>query len=375
MLIPVVIEPNYRSSIWAQQTLSGLSQEAARRKYRCQLIDGDDYRAVDYDALFGQEKRMVIIAGTSITWMPEALAFFSERGIATVFISFDPHETVNLQGLVRMDYVSAIHMLLSYLQQCGRSRIALYGFNPNSSADSLKLRYFELWNQSHPHAQGRNVFPNLGTLSECYAQFHALRSQFDAVICANDIVAVSFLQALRRDGISVPEELYVATFGDSLLARRVKPSITCASLDHCEMGRQAVNLYAYICRQKASTNISVRVQSQLLIRQSTAMTPFDAPAAGAAPVSQTPANVDFYSDGEVRSLLLAEQMLAACDQQDEALIRCIVRGESLETLEAELYLSADALKYRRKRLMNLLECKTTAELKAFLEFCQNLGLF
>ena len=90
MLIPVLTEPNFRSYLWAAQTMEGVAQEAARRKYKTVSLDAEAYKTIDYDRLFGDERRMLIVIGTSVSWMPGALAFFNSRSIESVFISFDP---------------------------------------------------------------------------------------------------------------------------------------------------------------------------------------------------------------------------------------------------------------------------------------------
>lgn len=159
MLIPVLTEPNFRSYLWAKQTMEGIVQEATRRKYKIVTLDAEAYEAIDYDGLFGAERRMLIVIGTSVSWMPKALAFFTARRIESVFISFDPAETSLPAGMVRMDYVGAIAHLLAYLSaDCARSRIALYGYNPNSSADNIKLRFFQRWKaQTAPRGSGGHL--------------------------------------------------------------------------------------------------------------------------------------------------------------------------------------------------------------------------
>ena len=39
MRIPVLVEPDYRNSLWARQTLEGIAREAARKKYEPVLLD------------------------------------------------------------------------------------------------------------------------------------------------------------------------------------------------------------------------------------------------------------------------------------------------------------------------------------------------
>ena len=372
MLIPVLTEPNFRSYLWAKQTLEGVTQEATRRKYKLVTLDAEAYETIDYDRLFGDERRMLIVIGTSISWMPKALKFFTERQIESIFISFDPAETSLPTGMVRMDYVGAIAHLLHYLSvDCARGRVALYGYNPNSSADNIKLRFFQRWSERADHPATEDIFYNLADLEACYAQFRQRASLFDAVICANDIVGVSLLSMLKRDGIRVPDDLYVTAFGDSMLAARVDPPLTVATLDHPEMGRQAVLLFSHLCKMPATASVSSRVRSKLIVRASTADVPET--SAELLPGSDADAfenSINFYSDPEAERLLRAETLLNACDRTDMRLLDGLLNGVSLDALEQELYLTASALQYRKKRLMNVVGCLHTSEFVDFLGFCR-----
>lgn len=372
MLIPVLTEPNFRSYLWAKQTMEGITQEATRRKYKLVTLDAESYETIDYDSLFGEERRMLIVIGTSISWMPKALAFFTARHIESIFISFDPAETSLPTGMVRMDYVGAIFHLLTYLStDCARKRIAMYGYNPNSSADNIKLRFFKRWSAGADHPATDDIFYNLADLEACYSQFRQHAERYDAVICANDIVGVSLLSMLKRDGIRVPEDIYVTAFGDSKIAERVSPPLTIATLDHPEMGRQAVLLFSHICKMPSTASVSSRVRSKLIVRASTACIPnttVDNMPSSDADAFET--SINFYSDPEAERLLLAETLLNACDATDMRLIDGLLEGTPLDSLEQELYLTTSALQYRKKRLMNVARCQHTSEFVAFLTFCR-----
>ena len=376
MLIPVLTEPNYRSYLWAKQAMEGITQEAGRRKYRFVPLDADHFESIDYDALFGKERRMLIVVGTSVAWMPRTLRFFNARDIESIFISFDPAETSLPTGMVRMDYVGAIHHLLSYLtEDCGRKRIAIYAYNPSSSADNIKLRYFRKWCEEKGWSAEESTFYNLADLKGCYHQFRQKVSQFDAVICANDIAGVSLLSFLRSDGIRVPDDLYVTAFGNSQMAEHVQPSLTTATLDHRELGRQAVLLFSYLSRTPVTSSLSSRVRSQLIVRESTAMTPDT--TMNYFPHNDADAfenSINFYSDPEAERLLRAETLLNACDPTDLLLLRRMKKGSSMDALGRELYLTTSALHYRKKRLMNLANCVHTSEFLEFLDFCSQKGI-
>lgn len=376
MLIPILTEPNFRSYLWAKQTLEGITQEATRRKYKTVTLDAESYESIDYERLFGSERRMLIVIGTSVSWMPRALAFFSARSIDSVFVSFDPSEATLPTGMVRMDYVGATNHLLNYLTTCGRKRIAMYGYNPNSSADNIKLRFFKNWCRVHECSADESIFYNYADLEACYSLFRQRSECFDAVICVNDIVGVSMLSMLKRDGICVPEQLFVTAFGDSLIAERIAPALTIATLDHREMGRQAVLMFSYLCKLTSTASVSSRVKSKLIVRASTAMMP-DVGDDEAFPAGEADALepcINFYNDPEAERLLRAETVLSASDAIDLRLLYGMLEGRSMEKLEQELYLTTSALQYRKKRLMNVAGCLHTSAFIDFLTFCRYKGI-
>lgn len=376
MLIPVLTEPEYRSYLWAKQAMEGITQEATRRKYKIVTLDAETYETIDYDKLFGSERRMLIIIGTSASWMPRALTFFTKLGIETVFISFDPAEVMLPTGMVRMDYVGATLHLLTYLSvDCARKRIAMYGFNPNSSADRIKLRFFQQWGKNADHAVAEDIFYNLADLQDCFRQFLPQVNKYDAVICSNDVVGVSLLSMLKQAEIRVPEDLYAAAYGNSMISERITPSLTIVTLDHPETGRQAVLLFSHLCKMPATACVSSRVRSKLIVRASTANVADTAnDSAARSGVCENASSVNFYSDPEAERLLRAETLLNTCDDTDMRLIGGLLAGSSLDALEQALYLTTSALQYRKKRLMHVVKCQHTGEFVDFLKFCRDKGI-
>ena len=370
MQIFILFEPDYAASIWASQTMSGLQQECAHRKYELIQLDSAHYRTLDYDAILRADNRMVIVAGTSVSWMPDALAFFAERQISVIFINYEPPEPSSLRGLVQMDYQDGMRKLLAYLTACGRSRIALYGINPNSSSDLIKYRCFA---QECADAAD-SVFYNRASLAECYRSFAMQRDAFDAVICANDFAAVTLLNRLTHDGVPVPERVFLTAFGNSVLLQSAHPSITNVSLDHVEMGRQATTLYAYLGKQPAGTTVSVRVRTHMTVGGSTAgMHPDDASVLRS--VLRPADRVDFFSDREVEAWQRVETILVASDDTDRAFLAGLLAEKPYAVLENELYLSASALRYRLKRMLAISGCATRGELIELLRFCGGVKLF
>ena len=64
----------------------------------------------------------------------------------------------------------------------------------------------------------------------------------DAVVCANDYMAISVIEALKKRGISVPEEIAVTGFDDREEARFSNPSMTTVHVESRLMAEKAMDM-------------------------------------------------------------------------------------------------------------------------------------
>ena len=82
-------------------------------------------------------------------------------------------------------------------------------------------------------------YGNAEWLSE---QLAAIPEMPDAFACANDFIAIHLMTALKKRGLSVPEDVMVAGFDGSLEAAVVEPSLTTARIPSEDIGRLAAFL-------------------------------------------------------------------------------------------------------------------------------------
>ena len=143
MQIPILYGPNcLRDSIWCEQIRIGMEQLAAQRRYTLYKIDGDSYRTVDYDALFENSPRLMILISAERAWTAQALSFLEKQSVQVILIDDFTTKSSAIQGQVLFHYENAIRTLLGHLRDCGCSRPALFGYLDSSAADALKKRYF-----------------------------------------------------------------------------------------------------------------------------------------------------------------------------------------------------------------------------------------
>ena len=61
----------------------------------------------------------------------------------------------------------------------------------------------------------------------------------DAFLCANDYIAIHLMTALKKMGLSIPDDVMVAGFDGSPESAVVEPSLTTAEIPSAEIGRLA----------------------------------------------------------------------------------------------------------------------------------------
>ena len=347
MQIPVIVEPAFRPSSWCRQTLDGMYAEAKRKKYSLHLLDCQGSLSGALSNI--HSSRIAIVVGTSITFVPDVLRQLESLGIQALLVNYDNSSLSASHSVVRMDYVNAMQRLLGYFSSLGRSRIALLGINANSSADMLKERYF-LATQSDPDPQ-RHIFRNNGSIHDCICSFLPYAHQYSALLCANDLVAVAALSRLREAKLRVSDDLMLASFGESILAQKVSPAITTVTLNHEELGRQAVMLFAYLYRQSTHISATVRVESRICVRGSTAGLPF-MPNIPSPAIHETTASIDFYKDPEICNLLAIEDFCLTLDHLDQSILCQLAGGETLEIIAERCHTSLSTIGYRLRGMQS-----------------------
>lgn len=93
----------------------------------------------------------------------------------------------------------------------------------------------------------------------------------DCVFCVSDPAAFGLLCALRADGVSVPDEIGIAGFGNFEMSRFSSPSISTVDIDPEEIGVAAGQLIGRFLTDPTSADDPVRIEikATVLLREST----------------------------------------------------------------------------------------------------------
>jgi LacI family transcriptional regulator len=96
------------------------------------------------------------------------------------------------------------------------------------------------------------------------------RARPDAIFCANDMIAIGALTALRAVGLDVPGDVALVGMDDTTLARVTSPALTSVDLGGAERARMAAELLLARIEHPNRRVRTVAVEPRLVVRESSA---------------------------------------------------------------------------------------------------------
>ncbi|GAA0914242.1 LacI family DNA-binding transcriptional regulator [Nonomuraea longicatena] len=174
---------------------------------------------------------------------------------------------------VRADSRTGVRLALDHLHQLGRRRIGLVnGPLDTVPGASRGAAYAEALG-----ALGLPYDEDLVEIGDFYRQEGARaaaalltrRPDVDALMCANDLIALGAVDVLRASGRRVPADVAVVGMDDTDLAAASWPSLTSVSLGSAERGKAAAELLLDRLLNGEREPRVVTVPPRLLVRAST----------------------------------------------------------------------------------------------------------
>lgn len=337
--IHYIIDPEYAETVWCKETLSGISSRASSLRYSLSEHSENTLCEIPKDD-------SIIVIGTSRKWVSRIILAANELSVKTVAVSCQPFETSGHSDFVLIDHNGATKECLGYLRSAGKVRTALFGINDNgnSYADTIKTRYF-------PEDDIYYINSEDG-VELCFENFFARIDEYDSVVCSNYITAVYLVNQLKKRGIGVPSGLYVMTYGDSVIGKMMTPSLTTITLDHEQLGVQAVNLCRFPCyTPEQNVSVTVCIPCRIIAAESTDNVPY-IPGAGYVNEPEIIGCRSRFLEERSREIQSFEKLLRLCDDNDLEMLRLLLAGETYGKISEKLYMSESTVKYRIKRLIS-----------------------
>lgn len=164
-----------------------------------------------------------------------------------------------------------------HLLDLGHTRIAFAGGPPASPASTERLHGY----RSQLAAAGlepEQALVRLGGFSyeagiEMGTELLALPEPPTAVFAGCDASALGIIEAARRSGRRVPDDLSVVGFDDTYAAVSAAPPLTTVRQPVVDMGRVAVRTLIQLVRNERPDSHHIQLATRLVVRESTAALP------------------------------------------------------------------------------------------------------
>src|SRR5262249_25970866 len=91
-----------------------------------------------------------------------------------------------------------------------------------------------------------------------------------AVFVGSDVISIGAVDAIYQRGLTIPDDMSIASFDDVLLSRYVRPPLTTVHLPAYDLGRSAGEMILKIIRRESLPTLRVLLPTELVIRHSTA---------------------------------------------------------------------------------------------------------
>lgn len=96
----------------------------------------------------------------------------------------------------------------------------------------------------------------------------AIDEDVTAVFCANDLIAIGAMNALKEKGIRIPQDISIVGFDDIYIASLVAPPLTTVRQPSYDIGYLAVETLINILEEKSNQKNKVEIKLELIIRES-----------------------------------------------------------------------------------------------------------
>jgi LacI family transcriptional regulator len=271
VVVPTITNPHFADAVRAMQ------DGASERGYTLLVANSDHQLAKEEAALTTlldhRVDGVVLVSTARDPAPPPALAALLQSRTPMVVVDRAlPYLHVSR---VLVDVRGGARQAVQHLAARGRRRIAfIAGPAGVWTAEEKLMGYHEGLLASGLASDPALVLPGEYTTEggEARAQdLLALRPRPDAVLIANNLMALGVYRVLLRSGVAVPGDLAVAGFDDVAWTDVVRPTLTVVAQPTAELGRQAIEvLLARVAHRDVPPQLAMRLlPTRLVVRQST----------------------------------------------------------------------------------------------------------
>lgn len=156
---------------------------------------------------------------------------------------------------VRTDENHAMEDAVRHVIEChGCKRVAFMAGNEDNEDSELRLKcYRRVMAEYGLEVKDEYVMRGnmwYGTAEDAYDHYFVKHEAPEAIVCANDYMAIDLARALTGHGIKVPDDCIITGFDDIIHCANSNPSLTTIARDYPLMGREAIRLADRLIKER-----------------------------------------------------------------------------------------------------------------------------
>lgn len=361
--IHVLMQPSGSNDYWMHRLLDGIQKEATSKKFALipySYASSGPIESISYD------NQLVLLVGTTTTWLSGALDFVCLHGGIPIFVTSCVPDLPCAVSSVSFALEYTVRDCLDYMRQLGKNKTMLIGLNPISDADHKKAAIFQ--NYIHKNnISGHCLFCENASLEESIVGSleEVLHNGTDSLICSNDTTAILSLKYLKKHDIAIGENFPVIGMGNSFLGSHTSPKLTTVDFDYFSLGEEAVRLFDFLQNNAHHAHVQMQIPASLLVRDSTGNVPYTPQNAMHHHAEKQLSN--YFGGDLVGKLIMLENELQHCSEIDREIIFGTSDGETYSQLAERLFMSERSLKYRLSHILKRLHLKNKSELNTLVQ--------
>ncbi len=271
-LISIILPPSSRDVYENSFYLEAIRQFSNGRGYTSAVITGqDEEELLGAIRMLSKDER---VGGFIVLYSRQddaVIDYLCSEGLLYVLIG-KAKQFVNQTIYIDNDNLLAGQEATEYLCSLGHRRIAFVGSKSDMYFSAERRAGYHLALSRHGIQANPAYCLEIDDPSgEGAGAFHALLAQDEpptAVVASDDILAVALEQACAVRGLSIPEDLSIVSFNNSLFARITSPQLTSVDINSLQLGTEAASQLINHIENPNLLATKIIVPHSLIVRKS-----------------------------------------------------------------------------------------------------------
>jgi len=348
-MIKILCETNFCESIWCKRILEGITTAFKKKRKKNIVVLRDDSFCVNKDD-------SVILVGSDDGWINEKIEICNGSGCVPIVVCNQLGRTCKGKyHCVTADIENSVNDIYSYLTNKGCNRAVFYGLNESSASDKGRAKCFLSLFQNNGF-----VIKNNGRIEDAFNELSECIDSIDAVICANDLVAVHLVKRLMEIDKNLLNRIIIVSCAKTILSTSYSPYILSQVVDFVRLGEVSAELYEFVVDRSYISDVTLNIKCSGFESD---ITRTDTNSSA----SSFKSDDAFYKDEIILSALKIDSLLSDCKDDDLRILRSICLGKTYTQIADECFMSESTVKYHVKKYSEALGLKGRDELEKALQ--------